>query len=113
MKAKRLVSSYTSLKYRPHPSQSNERNIMNRLSRNFIRQAPMEVLVSDLTYVKVTGKWYYICVFIDLFNSEIVRHGVGLNKDNHLVSEMLSTIKHDLRQVRMSIQTVERSLIII
>lgn len=50
MKAEKLVSSYTSLKNRPHPSQSNERNIINRLGRNFIRQAPMEVLVSDLTY---------------------------------------------------------------
>ena len=27
MKAKRLVSSYTTLKYRPHPAQSNEGNI--------------------------------------------------------------------------------------
>ena len=27
MKAKRLVSSYTTLKYRPHPVQSNEGNI--------------------------------------------------------------------------------------
>ena len=29
MKAKRLVSSYTSLKYRPHPSQFDERNNLN------------------------------------------------------------------------------------
>mgnify|MGYP001940164914 CR=1 FL=1 len=101
MKAERLVSLYTSLKYRSYPSQSNERNIMNRLSRNFIRQASMEVLVSDLTYVKVSGKWHYICVFVDLFNREIIVHGAGPNKDSHLVSAALSTIKHDLRQVQM------------
>src|SRR5699024_8860440 len=62
MKSERLVSSYTSLKYRTYPSPSNERNIMNNLGRNFIRKAPMEVLVSDLTYVKASGKWHYICV---------------------------------------------------
>src|SRR5699024_5564271 len=105
MKAEKLVSSYISLKYRPHPSQSNERNIKNRLSRNFIRQAPMEVLVSDLTYLKVPGKWYYICVFIDQFNREIVGLSAGTNastnKDSYLVSAALSTIKYDLRQVQM------------
>lgn len=61
----------------------------------------MEVLVSDLTCVKVSGKWHYICVFIDLFNREIVGHSAGSNKDRHLVSSALSTIKHDLRQVQM------------
>lgn len=74
---------------------------MNNLGRNFIRKAPMEVLVSDLTYVKVSGKWHYICVFIDLFNREIVGHSTGPKKDSHLVSAALSAIKHDLRQVQM------------
>lgn len=101
MRVERLVSSYTSLKYGPYPSQSNEWNIMNRLGRDFIRQASMEVLVSDLTYVKVSGKWYYVCVFTDLFNREIVGHSAGPNKDSHLVSTTLSTLKHDLRQVQM------------
>jgi len=101
MKSESLVSAYTSLKYRTYPSLSNERNIMNNLGRNFIRKAPMEVLVSDLTYVKVSGKWHYICVFIDLFNREIVGHSTGPKKDSHLVSAALSAIKHDLRQVQM------------
>ncbi|MFC3901214.1 transposase family protein [Aliicoccus persicus] len=55
---------------------------MNRLSRNLIKQAPMEVLVSDLTDVKVSGKWHYICVFIDLFNREIVGH-IGHSDAKH------------------------------
>lgn len=32
----------------------------------------MEALVSDLTHIKVTNTWHYICLFIDLFNREIV-----------------------------------------
>src|SRR5699024_5932237 len=94
-------SSYTSLKNRTYPSPSNEGNIMNNLGRNFIRKAPMEVLVRDLTYVKAYGKWHYKCVFIDLFNREIVGDNTVQKKDSHLASRELSAIKHDLRQVQM------------
>ncbi len=42
----------------------------------------METLVSDLTYVKVGGTWHYICLFIDLFNREIVGYSAGKNKED-------------------------------
>jgi len=61
----------------------------------------MEVIVSDLTYVKVAGKWHYICVFIDLFNREIVGYSVGSRKSAALVLSSISIIKHDLRDVQM------------
>src|SRR5699024_8516578 len=64
MKQNNLLSTYTNAIYKPYPSKSNERLITNGLDRDFNRAQPMEVIVSDLTYVKVAGKWYYICVFI-------------------------------------------------
>src|SRR5699024_12547893 len=72
MKHNKLLSTYTIASYRPYPSKSNERLITKGLHRDFNRAQPMEVIVSDLTYVKVAGKWHYICVFIDLFNREII-----------------------------------------
>jgi transposase InsO family protein len=42
---------------------------------------------SDLTYVKVKNKWHYICVFIDLFNREIIGFSTGPNKDTQLALE--------------------------
>ena len=42
---------------------------------------------SDLTYVKVKNKWHYICVFIDLFNREIIGFSTGPNKDTQLTLE--------------------------
>ncbi|GGB09277.1 hypothetical protein GCM10007190_16670 [Macrococcus hajekii] len=72
MRTKNLVSTYTSRRYRVFSAQPNEHNITNGLGRAFYRERPREVLVSDLTYVKVAGKWHYICLFIDLFNREIV-----------------------------------------
>ncbi|HDG5418212.1 TPA: hypothetical protein PF072_002453 [Staphylococcus aureus] len=52
----------------------------------------METLVSNLTYVKVSGTWNYICSFIDLFNREIIGYSAGKNKDANLVSKVISRI---------------------
>ncbi|MFV5939273.1 DDE-type integrase/transposase/recombinase, partial [Mammaliicoccus sciuri] len=64
------------------------------MNRSFTRQQPLEVLVSDLTYVKVAGTWNYICLFIDLFNRKIVGYSAGKNKDAHLVTKAISKINH-------------------
>ena len=61
----------------------------------------METLVSDLTYVKVAGTWHYICLFIDLFNREIVGYSAGKNKDANLVSKAISRINHNLEQIKL------------
>ncbi|PZH27153.1 hypothetical protein C7R17_14435 [Staphylococcus aureus] len=59
----------------------------------------METLVSDLTYVKGAETWHYICLFIDLFNREIVGYSAGKNKDVNLVSKAISKINHNLEQI--------------
>ncbi len=60
----------------------------------------MTVVVSDLTYVRVDGKWQYVCVFVDLFNREIIGHSCGPNKDASLVYRAFSSIKKDLRKIQ-------------
>lgn len=45
------------------------------------------VIVSDLTYVNVAGKWHYICNLIDLYNREIVGFSVGKYKTAGLVKK--------------------------
>ncbi|AQD18918.1 transposase [Staphylococcus aureus] len=62
-------------------------------------EQPMETLVSDLTYVKGAETWHYICLFIDLFNREIVGYSAGKNKDVNLVSKAISKINHNLEQI--------------
>jgi putative transposase len=61
----------------------------------------MEVIVSDLTYVKVANKWHYICLFVDLFNREIIGVSTGRHKSADLVLRALSSIKGDLHNVSM------------
>ncbi|MDO0971498.1 IS3 family transposase [Staphylococcus haemolyticus] len=51
MKKYNLISVYTKPKYKNHQKETNEKLIKNRLNRSFKREQPLEVLVSDLTYV--------------------------------------------------------------
>jgi hypothetical protein len=39
----------------------------------------------EVDVVRVHKKWHYICVFVDLFNREIVGFSTGENKDALLV----------------------------
>ena len=43
----------------------------NLLDRKFAATAPNAVWVSDITYLKVGGKWYSLTVFIDLFSRAV------------------------------------------
>jgi len=94
-----LVSSYTVAKYKPHKSTSNEDKVSNVVDRNFDDQKLLEVVVSDLTYVRVGGKWNYVCLILDLHNREIIGYSAGPNKDAELVYQAFTKIKHDLRKI--------------
>ena len=68
----RLVSNYTIKQYKVHKTSCNEYKTENIVNREFDNRRDLEILVSDLTYVNVAGKWHYICLLINLFNREIV-----------------------------------------
>jgi len=99
MRENGLVSSYTVAKYKVHKTTCNEEKIENVIDRSFNDRANLEVVVSDLTYVRVNGKWNYVCLMLDLFNREIVGYSAGPNKDARLVYEAFASIKHDLSKV--------------
>lgn len=100
MKTHHLVSVYTKKAYKKHHSAVNEAPIPNRIQRRFSGHAPYAVVTSDLTYVKVKNKWHYICLFVDLFNREIVGYSAGAHKTAHLVYDALRTMTIDLRRIQ-------------
>lgn len=99
MKKFNLVSNYTRQDYKIHSKGTNEAKIDNILDQNFYSDQPMKALVTDLTYVKIAQKWFYICFIIDLFNREIVGYSSGPNKTVDLVHQALATVKGGLYQV--------------
>ena len=101
MKENGLVSKYTVAQFKPYVDKCNESKVKNVLNREFDQQKELSVVVSDLTYVRVENRWHYICLFVDLYNREIIGHSAGPNKDAGLVYQALSKIKADLRQIQL------------
>ena len=46
---------------------------------------PMEKIVTDVTYIKYRGKWYYLAAYLDLFNNEVLEWKLSDTFDNFLV----------------------------
>ena len=101
MKLHGLVSNYTVKQFKVYKTKSNEENKPNIVNREFNREKQLEVIVSDLTYVNVAGKWNYICLIIDLYNREIIGYAAGKHKTADLVYKAFSKIKCDLRNINI------------
>lgn len=100
MKKFSLVSNYTIAKYKVHKSSCNEEKVENVVDRNFEPgQKKLSVVVSDLTYVRVGGKWNYICILMDLHNREIIGYSVGKNKNADLVYQAFLNCKYSLDEI--------------
>ncbi len=101
MKQEGLISSYTVANFNPQPTPCNEDNTANLLEQQFNDKKHLEVVVSDLTYVRVGIKWQYICILIDLFNREIIGYSAGKKKDAQLVRKAFSTINANLKSIQV------------
>lgn len=101
MKKYNLVSNYTIKQFKVHKSTCNQAEIGNVVDRKFDGRQDLEVIISDLTYVKVAGKWCYICLLVNLFNREIVGFSVGKNKTANLVYEAFLNSNINLLKVNI------------
>ncbi len=84
-----LISNYTKATFKKGKATVNEAPIRNTLERQFKQEQPLEVIVTDLTYVRVGNKWHYVCFILDLFNREIIGHSAGAHKTAALVKEAM------------------------
>ena len=101
MKDNYLISNYTIKQFKVIPKETNHEKTENVLNRDFNSNKAHEILVSDLTYIKVNNKWNYICLIIDLFNREILSYSYGSKKDASLVKEALLKINFNLEKVKL------------
>lgn len=99
MKKFNLVSVYQKSTFKPHTPKKNESSVPNHLNRAFDQRNPLEVLVADLTYVRVGKRWAYICLIIDLFNRELVGASVDWHKSGELVKRAIQSIPYALTKV--------------
>lgn len=101
MKKLGLISNY--IKHRPKQKKTtcNNDDLPNILNREFNRDNPLDVAVSDLTYVRVAGVWNYICLIVDLWNREIVGFSAGRNKTAELVYKAFESINYPLNRINI------------
>jgi transposase InsO family protein len=101
MKQEGLVSKYTVIQYKPHVDKCNESKVANIVKRKFDGHTHLNVVVSDLTYVRVGANWNYICTIVDLFNREIIGYSSGKNKDASLVAKAFASIQANLNYIQI------------
>jgi transposase InsO family protein len=101
MRENGLISTHTVAKYKVYKSKVNDEQVPNIVDRAFDHHDHLDVIVSDLTYVRVDGKWHYVCLILDLHNREIIGHSAGPKKDAILVYRAFASIKHDLSKINI------------
>lgn len=62
------------------------------LKRQFQADAPMQKLVTDITYLPYGGKMLYLSSILDLFNSEIVASTISDKQDTAFVLDTLNQL---------------------
>jgi transposase InsO family protein len=102
MKKYSLVSKYT-LKHgkKNRKNEVNNDAVPNLVARQFSDRRPLEVVVSDLTYVKCAGKWHYICLLLDLHSRKILGSAIGRQHDAKLVRAAFFGVQADLRRIQI------------
>ena len=68
-----------------HRTPTDDAKCTNYLCQHFTQKAPNLVWVSDFTYLKVAGKWYYLCIIMDLFSRKIISWHISGKADVDLV----------------------------
>jgi transposase InsO family protein len=68
---------------KPNSSKKNIRP--NILARDFKAERPNEKWVTDITYIRVNGKWLYLAAVMDLYSKAIV----GWSLANHMMDSLI------------------------
>ena len=101
MKRRGMTSAYARRTFKPHRTRVNEARLANIIDREFDGYEPRTHLASDLTYVRVGGKWAYVCLLAGLANRGITGHSAGRARDASLVLGAFATLGFPLTEVEM------------
>ena len=101
MKRRGMASAYARGTSEPHRTRAGEAGLANILDRGSDGYGPRTHLAGDLTYVRVGGKWAYVCPLIDLANRGIAGHGADTGRAAGLVMAAFATLGFPLTEVEV------------
>ncbi len=68
-----------------HKSKSaSDEDLENHLHQRFDQPEPNLVWVCDFTYIRATGKFFYLCAIIDLFSRKVIAYKLSEKIDTQL-----------------------------
>ena len=82
-------------KPKPQAPHSENGPCCNHLQQDFQQKSLNLVWVSDITYLKAGGKWYYLCIIMDLFSRKIIAWQLSGKADADFV---ITTFKNAYRK---------------
>lgn len=107
-----IKSKAVKLKYKK--PQDASRFFPNLLLQGLSPNAPMEVIVSDMTMIKVNNIYHEITFYMDLFNNEIIAYGLsyrrGDNKSYYDGLKELIEKKKEYRNLELVLHTDQGSV---
>ena len=101
MKRRGMAGAYARRTSEPHRTRADEAGLANILGREFDGYGPRAHLASDLTYVRVGGKWAYACPLIGLANRGIAGHSADTGRAADLVMAAFATLDFPLTGVEV------------
>ena len=101
MKRRGMAGAYARGTSEPHRTRADGAGLADILDREFDGHGPRTHLASDLAYVRVGGKWAYVCLLIGLANRGVAGHGAGTGRAAGLVMAAFATLGFPLTEVEV------------
>jgi transposase InsO family protein len=79
----------------------NNAAVFNILDRKFSGRRLYEVIVSDVTYTFINGKWNYLCVMLDLCSRQILGYAVSEHRNSALVDKAFNSMEIDYSRIQI------------
>lgn len=99
---KRLkIKSLARLKKKTYNNIGNEHDVFpNVLDRNFKAIKPYTRIVTDFTYIRHNSVWYYLVVYLDLFNREVLSWELSTKMHSRFVINGLEKLLTKISKLR-------------
>lgn len=101
MKDNGLNRAYGRKKFKGHPNRLNEADPQNLVARSFGGQSPRTHVCRNLTNVRVTGEWNYVCLPHDLAVREVVGQATGPHKNANLMRAVFATPEFPISDIEI------------
>ena len=89
MKTMALPKMSTVKPPKPAYDSSDDAECQNLLKQRFDQPVPNIVWVCDFTYIRVAGRFCYLCVILDLFSRKVIAYKVSFHIDRFLAIDTL------------------------